>query len=48
MYDSKRIVGIAWCVAAISLGAMIFAGMLPCGAFAATQKAAHPSTSEEA
>ena len=48
MYDGKWIVGIAGRVAAISLGAIIFATALPSGAFAATQKATTPSTSEEA
>src|SRR6516225_9776309 len=48
MYDSKRIVGIAGRVTAIFLGAVVFATVLPSGAFAATQKATNPSTSEEA
>jgi moderate conductance mechanosensitive channel len=48
MYRSKRIVGIAARVASISLVAIIFAAVLPCGGFAATQKATKPSTSEEA
>jgi hypothetical protein len=41
MYDGKRIVGIAERVAAIFLGAVIFATVLPGGGFAATQKAAN-------
>jgi hypothetical protein len=48
MYDGKRIVGIAGRVTAISLAAIILAAVLPCGGFAATQKAAHSLTSEEA
>jgi small-conductance mechanosensitive channel len=48
MYDAKRIVGIAGRMAAISLGAIIFAAVLPYGGFAATQKATTPTTSEEA
>jgi hypothetical protein len=48
MDERKRIIGVAGRVAAISLGAIIFAAVLPCGGFAATQKAAKPSTSEEA
>jgi moderate conductance mechanosensitive channel len=48
MYDGNRIVGIAARVASISLVAIIFAAVLPCGGFAATQKATKPSTSEEA
>jgi small-conductance mechanosensitive channel len=46
--ERKRIIGSAGRVAAISLGAIIFAAVLPCGSFAATQKAANPSTSAEA
>src|SRR5262249_21344449 len=41
----KRIFGVAGRVAAISLGAIIFAAVLPCGGFAATQTAAKPSAS---
>jgi small-conductance mechanosensitive channel len=48
MDERKRIIGIARRVAAISLGAIIFAAVLPCGSFAATQKATKPSTSAEA
>jgi hypothetical protein len=48
MYDGKRIVGIAGRVTAILLAAIILAAVLPCGGFAATQKAAHSLTSEEA
>jgi small-conductance mechanosensitive channel len=48
MFDSKRIVGIAARVAAISLAAIIFAVVLPSDGFAATQKATKPSTSQEA
>ena len=48
MYDGKRIVGIAGRLVAISAGAIIFAAALPYGGLAATQKAAKPSTSEEA
>ena len=47
MYDSKRIVGIAGRLLAISVGAIIFAAALPDGGLAATQKAAKPSTSQE-
>jgi moderate conductance mechanosensitive channel len=48
MHHGKRIVGIAGRVTAISLAAIILASVLPCGGFAATQKATKPSTSEEA
>jgi len=48
MDERKRIIGVAGRVAAISLGAIIFAAVLPSGGFAATQKAAKPSTGEEA
>jgi moderate conductance mechanosensitive channel len=48
MNNGKPITGVAGRVAAISLGAIIFATVLPCGGFAATQRAATPSTSEEA
>jgi small-conductance mechanosensitive channel len=48
MYDGKRIVGIAGRLVAISVGAIIFAAAQPYGGLAATQKAAKPSTSEEA
>jgi hypothetical protein len=48
MDERKRINGFIGRVAMISLGAIIFAGVLPCGGFAATQKTAKPSTSEEA
>src|SRR5215469_6856228 len=45
MDERKRIFGVAGRVGAISLGAIIFAAMLPCGGFAATQQAAKPSAS---
>jgi moderate conductance mechanosensitive channel len=48
MYDGKRIVGIGGRVTAILLAAIILSAVLPCGGFAATQKAAHSLTSEEA
>jgi small-conductance mechanosensitive channel len=48
MNESKRVIGVVGRVAAIFLGAVILAAALPCGGFAATQKAAKPSTSEEA
>ena len=48
MFERKRIVGVGGRIAAISLGAIILAAALPYGGFAATQKAAKPSTSEEA
>jgi len=48
MNERNRIIGFAGRAAAISLGAIILAAVLPCDGFAATQKAAKPSTSEEA
>src|SRR6516164_6527515 len=48
MYESRTILRITGLATAISLGAIIFTAVLPCGGFAATQKAAKPSTSEEA
>src|SRR6516225_1368909 len=48
MYERKTILRLAGRAAAISLSAIILAAMLPCGGFAATQKAAKPSTTEEA
>ena len=48
MNERKRIIGFGGVAAAISVLAIIFATALPCGAFAATQKATTPSTSEEA
>ena len=48
MNERKRIIGVVGRVAAVSLGALIFAAVLPYGGFAATQKAAKPSTSGEA
>jgi len=48
MNESKGMIGVAGRVAAILLGAVIFAAVLPCGGFAATQKVAKPLTSEEA
>ena len=48
MFERKGIVGVVGRMAAISLGAIILAAALPYGGFAATQKAAKPSTSEEA
>jgi hypothetical protein len=48
MDERKRIVRIAGRLVAISVGAIIFAAALPYGGLAATQKAAKPSTSEEA
>ena len=38
MYERKRTIGAAGRVAAIFLGAIIFAAVLPCGGLAATQK----------
>src|SRR6516225_2010733 len=48
MYERKRTIAAAGRVAAIFLGAIILAAVLPCGGLAATQKATKPSTSEEA
>jgi small-conductance mechanosensitive channel len=48
MDERKSISGVAGRAAAISLGAIIFAAVLPCGGCAATQTAAKPSTSGEA
>ena len=48
MYEGRTLLGIAGLATAISLGAIILTAVLPCAGFAATQKAAKPSTSEEA
>src|SRR5262252_2640115 len=48
MNESKGMIGAAGRVAAIFVGAVIFATVLPCGGFAAAQKATKPSTSQEA
>jgi len=48
MFESHRAIAAVGRVAAIFLGAIIFAAVLPCGSFAATQKATKPSTSQEA
>ena len=48
MFESKRTIAAVGRVAAILLGAIIFAAVLPGGGFAATQKATKPSTSQEA
>src|SRR6516162_6571767 len=48
MYERKKTIAAAGRVAAILLGAIIFAAVLPCGGLAATQKATKPSTSQEA
>src|SRR5262245_46962750 len=48
MFESKRTFVAVGRVAAVLLGSTIFAAVLPCGGFAATQKATKLSTSEEA
>jgi len=48
MCEGRRVIRAAGLRAAISLGAVIFTAVLPCGGFAATQKTAKPLTSEEA
>ena len=48
MCEGRRVIRAAGLRAAISLGAVIFTAVLPCGGFAATQKVAKPLTSEEA
>jgi len=48
MFEGKKAIAAVGRVAAIFLGGIIFAAVLPCGGFAATQKGTRPSTSEEA
>jgi hypothetical protein len=48
MEERKRVIGFAGRVAALALGAIIFAALVPSGGVAATQKATKPSTSQEA
>src|SRR5215813_10314222 len=48
MFESKRTFAAVGRVAAILLGAIIFAAVLPGGGFAATREATKPSTSQEA
>ena len=48
MFESNRTIAGVGRVAAIFLGAISFAAVLPCGGFAAAQKATKPSTSQEA
>src|SRR5215471_12433296 len=48
MFESNRTVAAVGRVAAIFLAAIIFVAVLPCGGFAAAQKATKPSTSQEA
>src|SRR5215471_18297699 len=48
MNESKKIIGVVGQTVAVVLSTIILATALPCGVFAATQKATKPSTSEEA
>jgi hypothetical protein len=48
MEERKRVIGVAGRVAALALGTIIFAALVPPGGLAATQKATRPSTSQEA
>src|SRR5215469_11994809 len=48
MSDGRRLIRAAGLWAAISLAAVIFTAVLPCGSFAATPKTTKPLTSAEA